>query len=197
MSRLPTNALLQILPFRSVIAHGLTDWVIWLTQVDLTLPMLLQGMHRIVLWTLYCAEFILSIFVSPRTKSWNSQGVRSSGDQVPRRRRGHKLQSQWLRRRHDAGEEQATHVLATFSGVSAAEYAWHDTACPVLFGAPDEEPVQGGVRARPATAEHGVLAGQLQVQRRHPAQVRPLGGAHGAVPRQEVRTLHSLNHQFS
>ena len=70
-------------------------------------------------------------------------------------------------------------------------------ACPVLFGAPDEEPVQGGVRARPATAEHGVLAGQLQVQRRHPAQVRPLGGAHGAVPRQEVRTLHSLNHQFS
>jgi AP2-like factor (euAP2 lineage) len=62
----------------------------------------------------------------------------------------------------------------------------HDMACPVLFGAPDEEPVQGGVRARPATAEHGVLAWQLQVQRRHPAQVRPLGGAHGAVPRQEV-----------
>jgi hypothetical protein len=26
--------------------------------------------------------------------------------------------------------------------------------------------------------------------------VRPLGGAHGAVPRQEVRKLHSLNHQI-
>ncbi|CAD6273138.1 unnamed protein product [Miscanthus lutarioriparius] len=31
----------------------------------------------------------------------------------------------------------------------------------------------------------GFSRGQLQVQRRHPAQVRPLGGAHGAVPRQE------------
>lgn len=60
----------------------------------------------------------------------------------------------------------------------------------VLFGAPDEEPIQGGVRARPAAAEHRLLEGQLQVQRRHPAQVRPLGGAHGAVPRQEVRTLY-------
>jgi hypothetical protein len=61
-----------------------------------------------------------------------------------------------------------------------------------LFGESDEEPVQGGVRARPAPAEHRVLAGQLQVQRRHPAQVRPVGGSHGAVPRQKVRLLHNL-----
>lgn len=193
---------------------------IWHCTCCCKVQILIKHVHNcdvIITWTT-CTATLKSCplshvhFVHFTVPNWSwdvPQGVRSSGDQVPWRRRRHKLQPQRLRGRHEAGDHQRHQpvflIQPNYSDAECISIVVETDELKefwllLLFGGwsgSDEGPVQGGVRARAAAAEHRLLAGQLQVQRRHPAQVRPVGGAHGPVPRQEVRTnFLSILHQF-
>lgn len=119
------------------------------------------------------------------------QGVRSGGDQVPRRGGRHQFQLGGLPRRHEAGGDLYCNTTLLRSMKQQEDMFFFSFVVVRLSNPPlrlpaDGPPEQGGVRSRTPAAEHGAPPGQLQVQRRDAPQVREVGGAHGPVPRQEV-----------
>lgn len=50
-----------------------------------------------------------------------------------------------------------------------------------------EKSGQGRICSHPSSPKHWVLAGEFEIQRGDPAQMRSMGSSNGAVPWQEVR----------
>lgn len=117
-----------------------------------------------------------------------SQGVRPGGDQVPRRGGGHQLRAGRLQGGHRQGEQELSPLsICCIFLVSNVCSVSDDSMLLILLAAmADERLEQGGAGAGAAAAGRRVREGQLPVPRRHPAQVRQVGGQDRPAHGQEV-----------